>query len=381
MMRHTKLVLLLVMLSLISLSAQINQRKEIKIPDFAGYKTLKCDFHIHTIFSDGDVWPVLRVKEAWSDGLDAIAITDHIEYQPHKDDVSKNHNRSYEIAKPEADKAGIILIKGAEITRKMPPGHMNLIFVVDAEALVKEDWKETVLEGKKQGALLFWNHPGWKSQQPDGIARWYEEHTFLEQQNMMMGIEVVNGTDYYPEVHNWCNEKKHTLMGNTDIHSPIMFEYNLAGGEHRTMTLVFAKENTPESIKEALMNRRTVVYVKNQLIGEETYLKPIFEKSVSFSTNKVKSTGKETRFLRILNNSDIPYTLQLISKNDKVVFPASVTVPANRTVLFPVRGADDNTELKDTVKAEYEVKNLITSPGKGISVSFSFDMDVTPKKK
>lgn len=30
-------------------------RKEINIPDILGYKTLKCDFHIHTIFSDGVV--------------------------------------------------------------------------------------------------------------------------------------------------------------------------------------------------------------------------------------------------------------------------------------------------------------------------------------
>ena len=30
-------------------------RKEIRIPDLNGYLTLKCDFHMHTVFSDGDV--------------------------------------------------------------------------------------------------------------------------------------------------------------------------------------------------------------------------------------------------------------------------------------------------------------------------------------
>ena len=48
-------------------------------------KTLKCDFHIHTVFSDGKVWPDIRVAEAWQEGLDAIAITDHIEYRPNKE--------------------------------------------------------------------------------------------------------------------------------------------------------------------------------------------------------------------------------------------------------------------------------------------------------
>ena len=62
-------------------------RREVKIPDIAGYRTLKCDFHTHTVFSDGRVWPTVQVEEAWREGLDAIAITDHIEYKPHKQDV------------------------------------------------------------------------------------------------------------------------------------------------------------------------------------------------------------------------------------------------------------------------------------------------------
>jgi hypothetical protein len=53
--------------------------------------------------------------------LDAIAISDHIEYRPHSQDIKSDHNRSYEIAKPLADQLGLILIRGTEITRKMPP--------------------------------------------------------------------------------------------------------------------------------------------------------------------------------------------------------------------------------------------------------------------
>src|SRR5690554_7062845 len=59
-------------------------RYNIRIPDIDGYKTLKGDFHIHTVFSDGKVWPDQRVKEAWNEGLDVIAITDHIEYRPNQ---------------------------------------------------------------------------------------------------------------------------------------------------------------------------------------------------------------------------------------------------------------------------------------------------------
>ncbi len=381
MKNNTKLFYLLFIISFTTNFTQIDQRKKIKIPDIAGYKTLKCDFHMHTVFSDGDVWPTMRVQEAWSEGLDAIAITDHIEYQPHKADVNINHNRSYDVAKPYADRYGITLIKGGEITRDMPPGHMNLIFVKDAEALVKEDWKESVIEGKKQGALLFWNHPGWTSQQPDGIPRWYDEHTFLLNQNMLMGIEVVNGPDYYPEVHNWCNEKKLTLIGNSDIHSPIVFDYDLKAGAIRTLTLVFAKENTPDAIKDALLNRRTAVLYHNKLVGEEKYLRPIFEKSVSFLSNTVKTTGRETCYLQVCNDSDIPYILQLKSQNDKIGFPKYIVIPANRTVQFTVRASKDDIALTEKVKTEYEVKNLLIAPDKGLTVDFEFDINITPKKK
>jgi len=64
----------------------------IYIPDVEGYKTLKCDFHTHTIFSDGDIKPENRVWEAAIRGLDVIAITDHIEYRPNKDYIKADHN-------------------------------------------------------------------------------------------------------------------------------------------------------------------------------------------------------------------------------------------------------------------------------------------------
>src|ERR1035437_2346251 len=116
-------------------SAQTRVRSEVNFPDIPGYVTLKCDFHMHTVFSDGQVWPTVRVEEAWRQGLDAIAITDHIEYKPHKADVSTNYNRSYELAKGSAENLNLILIKAAEITRGEPPGHLNALFLDQIEPL------------------------------------------------------------------------------------------------------------------------------------------------------------------------------------------------------------------------------------------------------
>ena len=34
----------------------LSYRYIINLPDLDGYKTLKCDFHMHTVFSDGNLW-------------------------------------------------------------------------------------------------------------------------------------------------------------------------------------------------------------------------------------------------------------------------------------------------------------------------------------
>jgi hypothetical protein len=55
------------------------------------------------------------------------------------------------------------------------------------------------------------------------------------------------------------------LIGTSDIHSPIHMDYDLSAGEHRPMTLVFAKEKSEEAIKAALLDRRTAIFYANSL--------------------------------------------------------------------------------------------------------------------
>ena len=86
-------------------------RDPLPVPDIPGFRTLKGDFHLHTVFSDGNVWPTVHVQEAWRDGLDVIALTEHAEYQPHSKDVGTDLLRSYQIAKPVADQLGIVLLE------------------------------------------------------------------------------------------------------------------------------------------------------------------------------------------------------------------------------------------------------------------------------
>ena len=339
-------------------------RAKINIPDLKGYVTLKCDFHMHTVFSDGLVWPTVRIDEAYREGLDAIAITDHIEYRPHKDDIVASHNRSYDIAQPTAKARGIILIRGSEITRSMPPGHSNAIFLTNADELDKPDYMDAYRAAKAQNAFIFWNHPGWLSQQPD-TTLWWPEHTKLLEQGMMHGIEVVNG-EYYPEVHRWCLEKKLTMLGNSDVHAPMQ---NFAPGKHRTMTLVFASSATPEAIREALNERRTAVYHNDFIIGEEKYLKELFENALEWKVGKTDK--KEEMHVTVKNNSDLTFILKQTKHDPRVVYFRNTSIvpfiiAPNSTQTFTVRLLDG----LQSGDINFRVENFLVEPNKGMNYTF-----------
>ncbi len=300
-------------------------RKEIKIPDIQGYKTLKCDFHMHTIFSDGIVWPTYRVIEAWEEGLDAIAITDHIENQPSKKYVGGDHNASYEIALPAAKEKGIILIRAGEITRSMPPGHLNAIFLEDVNHLDTPDPLDAIKAAKSQGAFIMWNHPGWKAQQPD-TCLWMPMHQQLYEQGMIHGIEVFNEKEWYPIVLDWCIEKELAVIGNSDIHDVNAHYYDVENG-HRPMTLVFAIERSREAIKKAMFEKRTVAFFDDKLAGKKELLKAIFNASV-----KVEKTSQKNRrdkaIYNVSNSSTIPFEVE--SANGE-----TFVIPSEASVLMP----------------------------------------------
>jgi len=335
-------------------------RREINFPDIMGFKTLKCDLHMHTVFSDGSVWPPVRVDEAWREGLDAISITDHIEYQPHKQDVPTNHGRSYEIAVSRAKERNILFIRAAEFTRETPPGHFNAIFLEDVKPLAVEDLIEGIKIANKQNAFVFWNHPGWKPEHKG----WFDTHTTLYENKWMHGIEVVNGDSYYPEAHEWCLEKNLTMMGNTDIHQPATL-LETSAGNHRSMTLVFARERSIDAVKEALVEGRTTVWFKDQLIGRKKYLDAIFKESVVIG--KPYNKYRDTILVEIKNNSDIDIDLERAGTQG----PGKLTLAANATTILRTGIGAKADEAPEQLELSYVARNFLIAPDKGLPVTLT----------
>lgn len=302
-------------------------RKEVRIPDIPGYKTLKGDFHMHTIFSDGDVWPTVRVQEAYYEGLDAIAITDHIEGQPRKSFVEGNQNSAYEIALPEAEKHNIILVKAGEITRRMPPGHLNALFLDDVTKLDVPNYLDAIEAAHKQGAFIFWNHPGWQAMQPD-TNKWWDVHEEIYRNGWLHGIEVYNWDEYYPISFEWCNQKNLAYIGNSDMHMVSEYRFDLEN-YRRPMTLIFAKDKSLGALKEAMFAKRTVAFFADEMAGPEELLYQLFNASIK--VHKPFKIEGETAHFEISNSTDLTFILE----NDQAkhggpqkieIFPASSVI-------------------------------------------------------
>lgn len=307
------------------------KRQVVQIPDVKGYQTLKCDFHTHTVFSDGHVWPNVRVQEAWQEGLDVLAITDHIEYTPHSEDVKVGHNRAWELAQNAAAENNLVFIKGTEITRNTPPGHFNAIFIGDASEYIEdragEKDKEAVMKAVEQDAFIFWNHPGWKVNSIEGSYEWLDFVDELKKENNLHGIEVINGFGMHLKALDWAVDHDLTVLGTSDIHNLVKHDYDLGEFVHRSVTLVFAEDRTAEAVREALDAGRTVAWASKYIAGKEEHVRNLFEACVEVGASF--HSKKDRNFYEIRNNSDLYFELELKSGDGTgkvTLFPQSAQI-------------------------------------------------------
>ena len=305
-------------------------RREIVLPEVNGYKVLKADLHSHTVYSDGNVTPEYRVREAWVDGLDVLAITEHIEYRPSEGKmynylkgylpaemqnlnmgevvkdmgILTNLNLSNELATNAALGYGITIIPGVEITRTPETiGHYNALFVEDANSVYDGDPAASIRKARSQGALIMHNHPGWRRKNLQMTE--FEEVVYGE--GLIDGVEIMNGSEFYPSVVQRASDKKLFMAANTDIHSTTAMDYTNQG-HYRNMTFILAKDASLESLKDALKKRRTLAYSFGTLAGEEQLIKDFFLACVKFETFRVDGKGKRT--IRMTNNTSMDFVLK-----------------------------------------------------------------------
>ncbi|MDZ7670324.1 MAG: Sb-PDE family phosphodiesterase [Gammaproteobacteria bacterium] len=401
-----------------TVSGEEGAQRPIVFPDTSTHKTLVVDLHTHSVFSDGHVWPTVRVAEAQRDGLDAFAVTEHLEYQPHLTDIPHpDRNRSYLEAKRAAANLDLKVIPGVEITRVDDSGHINAIFVSDANALVKQQFElrrqdehmfdtreeaeeyafetsgmfrgahqvehdgnqvwmpfddqaayfalanfshavtrppeEVLRAANDQGAFLFWNHPDFESVD----AGFNDFHATAIESGLLHGIEIANGDRYYQNAHRLALAHDLALIGVSDVHELIAWDYRPDAGEnpgHRPVTLVFAEADTIDGIRQALLARRTVVYWKDTLIGRPEHLVPLLEASIAIDKLDVMPWG-----IRVVlaNRSDAPMTLRNATGLHSSSHSGLISLPAHGQTEVNF-SADEPAEMDLT----FTVLNALVAP-------------------
>lgn len=341
-----------------SYSQETNSNRKILFPDIKGYKTLVCDLHTHTVFSDGSVWPNMRIQEAQKDGLDAIAVTEHIEYQSHKEDIPhKDRNRSYELSKQYAEKSDLLVIAGTEITKSMPPGHSNAIFVKDVNKIINDDYMDAHLAARKQGAFVFWNHPHWIGQRKDGSVKMYDEVKDLIDKNLLHGIEVTNERTYSDQAIQAALDYDLTMLGTSDVHGFVDWDYNIPQGGHRPVTLVFSKRKNLKDLKRSLFQGRTVVWYNNLLIGKSEWMNPLLNASI-----QIDSAGfyknYELAVIKIKNTSDARFILKNVTEFDFYQNSDLIEIDPHSVKQIAVVSG----KKRSSFDLEFEVMNAVIAP-------------------
>ena len=355
-------------------------RTEVVLPQVNGYNVYKADLHTHTVYSDGAVLPKFRVEEAWRDGLDIMAVTEHVEYRPaeeafveylekytdkkykkakntrignakslDKDGIMVDLNTCVRESQELAKKYGLTIIPGAEITRDgTTVGHFNALFTTDNNLIYDPDPVVAVRNAKAQNALVMHNHPGWRKASLDMTPT---EKTVYEE-GLIDGVEVMNGAEFYPGIIDRVKKYGAFISANSDIHASTSGDYRV-GGAIRPMTLVFAKDKSLASIREALEADRTLALGFNTVCGDEQLLKDFFVAGVKTELVQTDAKGRST--VMVTNCTSIPYYIQVGKGNPIHLLPFSTVslTSSSNVVKFQVFNMFCSTDGHPTVELTF----------------------------
>lgn len=226
---------------------EVNLFDSIKMMDDGPKKTsYAADFHTHTIYSDGKMSREANNDVAIKQGLDFFVPTDHNVYHY----TWPNHE-------------GLKVYPGIEITSSL--GHINLLFaektpfaehaiyeIEDEEGLVK------IIKEAKDYSLISVNHPC--------MPPW-DFHAKSFPLDLITFMEVINDPTYMTSkkaikdaIKAWnylLNDGYRVIsIGGSDSH--LLPEEKYEGSAHPSLlgdpkTIVYAKENTAEALKDAML--------------------------------------------------------------------------------------------------------------------------------
>ena len=203
------------------------------------YQVLKINLHAHTTFSDGTYTPAQLVNIYKDAGYDVLAITDH------------STVNGYGEALIEADKVGLTVIRGEEVTCSWSDGsqkHVVALFINQSlNIATNSDIEIPAIFNAihAQGGIGIVAH-AWRS-----WSNWenYRDEPYID------GWEVDTSMA-------WVLESGFIYVLDHDFHNATWLE-----GIQSYWTYILAENRTESGVKDALMERRIVIYGNGTLYG------------------------------------------------------------------------------------------------------------------
>ncbi len=276
-------------------------------PQSSYYQILKVNLHSHTNYSDGTYNPSELVDLYKNAGYDVLGITDH------------NTVAGYEEALAEAEKVGLIVICGEEVTCSWSDGswkHVLSLFNNESVNGVEGSDREVraIFDAiHTQNGIGIIAHPwySWNKWQT------YANETYID------GWEV----DYSM---NWILQSNYIYLLGHDFHNASFVELL-----PNYFTYVLAQNRTEAGVKEALMQRRIVVYGDGNLYGSAYAIGLYFENLATPSPTDSKPTPTATP-----SSTLVPQPLPTSSTSPSP-YPANLPTPSpelggDSTFIFPL---------------------------------------------
>ena len=294
----------------------VYQRRMVySFPTIGEYEVLVADFHMHTTYSDGSLSPTERVWEAYREGFDAIAITDHSNF------------RAYAEVKTLCEELGIVLIRGLETGG---PGHILVLGVSDKyQPQDPHSWASSEEEAKDSGKTFYqerYRHVA----ACGGVALYAHPHVRLPpplrwaiDQGTMIGVEVYNGlvgsgwgtvrshgVSCYPFAFNWALEHNLGVFADSDVH-------DRNEGPSRPRNLLLTRARSADAVVEALRNRRNIAWFNNMLWASEGLLAEYVQAVVRIKRLSL-DLDENVAYSRLENLGAVPLQARIIMPHQPV---------------------------------------------------------------
>jgi hypothetical protein len=158
-------------------------------------------------------------------------------------------------------------------------------------------------------------------------------------EGLIDGIEIMNGIEFYPKALTRAKELNFFMSANTDAHHPTAERY-AEYGEARNMTIIFAKDKSLESIREALEARRTLACSFGVLAGDEALLRKVVE--ASLTVRQISNDAKGRKRIIVTNNSSIRWIIAREGQRTEELRPHS------SQIFVESKSKDNNATLLNT---------------------------------